>query len=88
MNTLPHGEFMYNSTSPQATYTVNFYVVSSSLSSNAYRGEVVNNKNNKTRNFYWGYNESDPVANWESDNVVVINGKRLDVTKDTYDWRN
>ena len=32
-----------------------------------------------------GITEND--VNWESDEVVIINGVRLNVRKDRYDWR-
>ena len=41
----------------------------------------------KERNIYWQYRIEDAAAEWESDYIVVINNIRLDVRKDTYDYR-
>ena len=87
MGGLPHGEFLSDSISPQKKYTVNVYLVSKALSSNAIRCELVNNNTKKSRNIYWGYREEGAEINWVNENMVIINGKKLDVRKDIYDWR-
>ena len=94
MNNLPEGEFHMESISPQSTYTVKLYVHSSALSSDGIRGEVINNKTGKKRNIYWAYARylfglgiSEYTILWESDEIVIINGQRLNVKKDIYDYR-
>ena len=95
MSTLAKGEYLCESTSPNGTYTVKGYKLVSSLSSDAIRCEAINNKTGKKRNIYFEYGRYlyeegrniDAEISWESDEVVVINGKRLNVKKDTYDWR-
>ena len=87
MNGLPHGEFLSKSISPQATYQVKVYLVSAAMSPDAIRCEVVTNDTKKTQNIYWGYREDSAEISWENDNIVIINGKKMDVRKDTYDWR-
>lgn len=84
---------MCASTSPQGTYTVNMYVVSAALSSDSIRGEVVTNKTGRKKNIYYEGEKyiPEPVRPgcpvvWESDSVAVINGERLDVRKDKYDY--
>lgn len=94
MDSLPQGEYLCESTSPQGTYTVKLYVDSPALSSDAIRGEVINNETGKKRNIYWEddrnlFNEG-IVENkiiWENDETVIINGKMINVKKDTYDYR-
>lgn len=90
MNSLPKGEFLCESTSPQGTYTVKLYVSITALSSDAIRGELINNETGKSKNIYWEYSRYIRRYNeitWESDNVVIINGKMLNVKKDIYDFR-
>ena len=94
MNSLPQGEYVCESTSPKRTYTVKLYIVSDALSVDATRGEVTNNKTGKKKNIYWEYERNlyeagimEDTITWENDETVVINRKRLNVKKDTYDWR-
>ena len=94
INSVPKGEYLCESVSPNGNYTVKIYITNEALSVGGTRGEVINNKTEKKRNIYWEYNrnlyEEGIIENsilWESDEVVVINGKRLNVKKDAYDWR-
>ena len=94
MSHLPEGEFLFESTSPQGSYTVKLYETNSALSVGGTRGEVIYNKTGKKRNIYWEYARNlfeagilESQILWENDEIVVINGKRLNVKKDTYDWR-
>jgi len=92
MGNLPQGEFVGESISPKGTYTVMFYVTSPALSVGGTRGEVTNNKTGMKRNIYWEYNrnldkEGQHRVIWENDEIVYINGIRLNVRRDSYDWR-
>lgn len=94
MYSLPEGELIYESTSPQNIYVVKLYRSSPALSSDGIRGEVISTKTGRKRNLYWEYDRylyergiEDSVISWDSDQIVIINGERLDVTKDTYDYR-
>ena len=94
INRIPEGDFLCESTSPKGTYVVKLYVTSPALSVGGTRGEVINNETGKGRNIYWEYNRNlfeagitENIIIWESDEVVTINGKRLNVKTDTYDWR-
>ena len=89
MNRLPTGEYLTEETSPDGTYTLKAYVSVKSLSSDAVRGELVFNKRNgKTKNIYWNYRESTAKIEWIDDDTVVINGHRLNVPKEKFDFRN
>ena len=91
---LPQGVFLYESTSPQGTYTVKLYINNPSLTAGSIRGELIIEKTKKKRNIYWEYSrnlfdagfEGDRII-WEGDNTVFIYGKRLNLPKDRYDWR-
>ena len=100
MASLPHGEFIGESTSPQGTYTVRLYYTDPALSSGGTRGELIINDTNRKRNLYWEYNRylfeerfvlgSDITGKdieWEDDDTVIINGVRLNLPNETYDWR-
>ena len=66
-------------------YKINFYLRDGALSADSVRGELVDGS--KTKNIYRQYRESDADVVWLSENEVEINGIRLDVTCDVYDWR-
>ena len=94
MNSLPQGEYVCESTSPKGTYTVKLYETSPALSAGGTRGEVIHNKNGRKKNIYWEYNRSlyteaftENIIVWENDETVIINNKKLNVKRDTYDFR-
>jgi hypothetical protein len=94
MASLPQGEFVCESTSPQGTYTVKLYETNPTLSVGGTRGEVVNNKTGKKRKIYWEYNRNlfeagiagDEII-WIDDDTVIINNRRLNLPNEIYDWR-
>lgn len=87
MATLPTGEYIGESTSPNGLYTIKAYVCVAALISDRVRCELINNTNGKTKNIYWEYRECYAEIYWESDNIAVINGIKLNVEKDIYDFR-
>ncbi len=87
INSVPTGQYISESKSPDGKYTIKAYVSIVALSSDAIRCELVNNDTGKKHNIYWGYRESDTTIIWKDNITVTINGKILDITKDTYDWR-
>lgn len=89
MNRLPTGEYITEETSPNGTYTLKAYVSSPSLSADTVRGELIfNERNGKTKNIYWNYRESTAKIERIDDDTVVINGHRLNVPKEKFDFRN
>ncbi|PHJ39784.1 hypothetical protein P378_01385 [Desulforamulus profundi] len=85
---LPEGTLIKQSLSPNGEYTVNAYLVDGgSLSSNAVRVELQNNKSGKKRNIYWDYRINTVEFTWINDTDIIINGHKIDIKKDTYDWR-
>lgn len=88
MSHLPEGNFIESYESPSGDYTLNIYISSPALSSSAIRGEIVyNNKNFKKKNIYWQYKIDDASVLWVGVDTVLINGVKLNVLKDTYDYR-
>lgn len=86
---LPTGDFLKSSVSPNGTYQVNAYVCNGGATTDfSVRCEVETIKSNEKRNIYWQYHQQDVEIVWLSDYVVKIDDIELDVTKDSYDWRN
>ena len=81
------GELIATSVSPDEQYTINAYLHVNSLSSDAIRCEMVNNKNGRTKNIYWDYPKSIAKIRWTCDDTVDINGVILNVERDKYDFR-
>mgnify|MGYP004607503733 FL=1 len=87
MSRLPEGEYLYSSNNPTGEYRVNVYLCYSSLSADAVRAETENTDNGKRRNVYWCYRRSSAEIKWTGDYEAVINGEKLNILKDRYDWR-
>ncbi|WP_333651635.1 DUF5412 domain-containing protein [Lacrimispora sp.] len=82
-------EQIAESTSPNGTYTVYAYLNNGgATTSYAVLGSVKNNKTNRQKNIYWQYRWETAVIEWLDDVTVRINGKTLDVRKNTYDYRH
>lgn len=89
MNRLPQGEYLNQATSLNGAYTVKSYLVNNALSPDAVRCELQDNKTNHIKTIYWGYRESCATIIWKDDNIVVINGRELNIKKnDKYDFRH
>lgn len=86
MSRLPQGDLLAEYPSPTGQYSIKIYRCSGNATT-AYsiRGELV--EGDKKRNIYWEYKETDAYVFWVSEYEVKINGIRLDVRRDTYDWR-
>ena len=87
MSRLPEGEYLYSSNNPTGEYRVNVYLCYSSLSADAVRAETENTDNGKQRNIYWCYRKSSAEIEWTGDYEAVINGEKLNILKESYDWR-
>lgn len=89
MDTLPKGEFLFSSTSPNKNYTINVYIARGNATvSESIRCELVHNaKNKRTKNIYWQYRKLTADVVWLDETHVTINNILLDVEKDTYDYR-
>ena len=88
MNRLPKGELISEVQSPNGTYTVKAYVSEGTLSAPAVRGELSYNKKIKRpKNIYWNYRQDKAIIEWFDDDTVIINGHKLDVPYDSFDFR-
>ncbi|WML46734.1 DUF5412 family protein [Neobacillus sp. PS3-34] len=84
----PKGEELAaHSISPNRQYDVKVYRSSGGATvSWTLRGVVHNNKNDKTRIIYWNEGEKAQI-NWVNNTTVIINGKKINVIKGSYDYR-
>ena len=74
--------------SPNGTYTITAYLNNGgATTSYAVLCTVKNNKTGKKKNIYWQYRCENAEIIWKSDEIVIINGIELNVSKDTYDYR-
>ncbi|MDQ6600973.1 DUF5412 domain-containing protein [Bacillus salipaludis] len=89
MSRLPKGDKIAEESSPDGTYTIKAYVSSGGATTdNAVRGELnFNKENRKPKNIYWNYHEETAKINWINDNTVIINGHKLNVPNETFDYR-
>lgn len=86
--TLPTGELICTSTSPNGGFTIQAYLCDGGATTDqAIRAEVLNNTSGKVRNIYWQYHAYEADIKWLSDTLVRINGVELDVRTDAYDYR-
>lgn len=89
MSRLPKGELISEVQSPNGTYTIKAYLTNGgATTSYAIRGELnFNTVNKKPKNIYWNYKEDKAIIRWVNDDTVIINGYRLDVLTERYDFR-
>ena len=50
------------------------------------QSEIIKPK--KEKNIYWNYHCTEAKIEWSDEDTVIINGIELNVTNDTYDYRN
>ncbi|WOV83645.1 DUF5412 family protein [Sporosarcina jeotgali] len=82
-------ELLIESTSPNGSYTINLYKSKNGATvKDGIIGELVfNEKDKKSKNIYWDMEEHAAVE-WIDDRLVTINGHKLKVPGDTYDYRH
>ena len=73
----PNGKYIANAFYGQDNATVDFSVIV----------EIENIKNNKKKNIYFEYHCEEADIKWLSDKKIMINGRKLDIYKDVYDFR-
>lgn len=89
MGRLPKGVLISESLSPNGTYTLKAYLVNGGATvTYAIRGELnFNNTKRRPRNIYWNYGEDNVIIKWIDDDTVVINGHKLNVPGEIFDFR-
>lgn len=89
MDNLPSGELIKTSKSPNGQYRVDAYLCSGNATTDySIRCAVVVIRTKKSRNFFWQYHQENATIKWINDYIVEINGIKLNVLTDSYDWRN
>lgn len=89
MRNIPEGKYIESIESPNKEYKLNAYFIDGgSLSGDSIRVELENISTNKIKNIYWGYPYSKVNMEWFDNDVVIINDKKLNIHKDTYNWKN
>ena len=89
LQSLPKGELQSQVTSPDGNYTLKIYLCNGGATVDyAIRGEIVfNNGKKETKNIYWNYHEKSSEVKWIDEQTVEINGIKLNIFNDEYDWR-
>lgn len=89
IKTLPEGEFLFSSMSPNGEHTVKVFLVDAGNNlGKGIRGELFCVETGKTKNIYWSINEDNAFVGWVSDTVISINGSSVNIDDDPYDWRD
>lgn len=74
--------------SPDGNYTVMTYRNNGGATTGyAVLCRVRNNQTGREKNIYWQYHCESAHVQWEEEPYVVINGRRLNVEQDVYDFR-
>lgn len=89
INNISGGKFLNEVSSSNGDYALKAYLIDGGpLSSDSMRVELVYNKNkSKVKNIYFNYPENSVTMKWLDNFNVEINGKQLNINKETYDWR-
>lgn len=87
---LPKGQLISEVESPNGLYTIKAYLSDGgATTSYAILGELnYNNEKRKPKNIYWNYKEKTVNIEWINDNTIMINGHRLNVLFQTFDFRH
>ncbi len=82
-------ELLNEVVSPDGKYTVCAYLNNGGATTDyAVLCSVRNNETEKEKNIYWNYHCAEAEIKWKDEKTVTINGIELNVTKDTFDYRN
>ncbi len=86
---LPKGELISEVQSPKGTYILKAYLTNGgATTSYAIRGELNFKDSRKSaKNIYWNYREDKATIEWVDDDTLIINGIKLEVPNERFDWR-
>ncbi|MDO7788167.1 DUF5412 domain-containing protein [Desulforamulus aquiferis] len=89
MNRLPKQVLISEVKSPDGAYTVKAYLSNGGATTSfAVLGELNYNKvAKKPKNIYWNYREDHADIKWIDNDTVIINGQKLDVPYQSFDFR-
>ena len=87
MNNLPNGELIETYHSPFSECKIEMYICQGNATTGySVRGCVVY-ENGKSKNIYWEYHKTDADVSWIDMDNVIINGKKINIRNELYDWR-
>ena len=82
-------EVIQEVSSPNGTYTITAYLNNGGATTGyAVLCSVKNNSTDKEKNIYWQYRCENADIIWLDEQTVQINGVKLNIKKDTYDYRH
>ncbi|MFP7296899.1 DUF5412 family protein [Neobacillus niacini] len=89
INRLSPEKFISKAPSPNGDYTIKAYVNNGGATTDfAVLGVLYFNKESrKPKNIYWNDHEDTAKIKWENENTVVINGHKLSIPNEIYDFR-
>ncbi len=88
MDNLPAGELIKTSNSPDNQYKIEVYLCGgNATTANSVRCAAVEINSQKSRNIFWQYRQDDAEIEWLDNTNVKINGIKLNILTDSYDWR-
>lgn len=87
LQSIKKGELISATDSPNGSYTMNLYLQNGGATT-AYGvlGELICNTDGAQKNIYYEYRTNSTNCKWIDEYTVIINGQKLDVRYDTYDW--
>lgn len=81
-------EYILDVNSPNKKYTITAYLNNGGATTDySVLCTLKNNDNGKSKNIYWQYNCDKANIEWISNETVKINGKKLNVKNEIYDYR-
>ena len=87
LNSLPEGELVNSYYSPEKSNKINIYLCNGGATTDfAIRGELEKSDGEK-KNIYWQYHCNSADVEWISEETVIINGQKLNIYTDVYDYR-
>lgn len=88
INGIKGEELLSVTNSPDGKYSMSMYLNNGgATTSYAVLGTLKNNETKREKNIYWEYKCTEAVVDWKDETTVDINGIVLDVTTDSYDFR-
>lgn len=83
------GEFIRKVNSPKGKYTVNIYNGTGGATvDDSVIVEVEQKLTKKKKNIYFEYHCKDVEVKWLTETYIQINGKKMNIHKDVYDFRH
>ncbi len=86
---IPKGELIRKVNSPKGKYTANIYSGTGGATvDDSVIVEVEQETTKKKKNVYFQYHCKDIEVKWLTETYIQINGKKMNIHKDVYDYRH